>query len=103
MSLNPLSTLVDSLTATVTVTVTEAVEAAAAAPLNPVTLTLAVAAGLVLGLMIVRFLLDIEAVLSRCGQALTTKARQSALVGKAKRSLSKNVEGRSAESATSAQ
>lgn len=105
MPFNLISPLVDSLTGTAM----EAVDTAAAAPLNPVTLTLAVAAGVVLGLLVVRCLLDAQALVNRCVQAVDTvvanKMRQRALAGKPTLSgtLTKGLKGRSATSVISAQ
>lgn len=103
MSLNPISPLVDSVASTVV----EAVDAAAAAPLNPVTLALAVAAGLVLGLLVMRAVAELLEVANWCVQAAEKavggKIRQRALEGKSKRTLRETITGRATESEVSAQ
>lgn len=103
MPFNLISPLVDSLTGTAM----EVVDAASAAPLNPVTLALAVAAGLVLGLLVMRVLSEVMGIADRCaqlaGEAVTNKVRQRALVSKASPVLPKIVKGNGAATGMSPQ
>lgn len=103
MSSNPITPIIDDLTDPVM----RAIEAAAAAPLTPVTVALAVAAGIVLGLLVMRAVAELLEVANWCVQAAEKavggKVRQRALEGKSKRTLRENITGRATESEVSAQ